>query len=296
MGRNAIFIGLAVLVALALVPAAGASAAVKPLTEERATVLATKLGRQVAKERNVRYWRIQRLVKKRTNRFVFEYFERLRTDDRFCKASVIVEQRGTRRTARLTGSRCGTIRADALATEDAVGEALGSLLPKVPEVRAANEAHSREIEDCEALDVPERWLDEVDRFLELGTESVLYERVAVQLDAFATRLTGIETNDGTLARGAASWRKHLEIVASVPEATREPCPVLLEWERDGFSEASRPNFAQTDALHRSLVRHGRRILDAADRLYLLGVSERTFAASTPYGMLVTAAVEYDRRN
>ena len=37
MGRTALFIGLAALVALALVPA-GASAA-KPLTEERATVL-----------------------------------------------------------------------------------------------------------------------------------------------------------------------------------------------------------------------------------------------------------------
>ncbi len=47
-------------------------------------------------------------------------------------------------------------------------------------------------------------------------------------------------------------------------------------------------------MHHSFIKHERRILGAAERLYLLGVSERVFGAFTPYGLTVQAAVEYDR--
>ena len=295
MGRKPLYILLAALVALTLVPAATASAA-KPLTEERAFVLASKLGREVAKDRDARFWRIQRLVKKRTNRFVFEYFERLRADNRFCRASVVVVQSGNRRTATLGDSRCGTIRAVVLASEEAVSDAIRALLPKVPDYRAANEAHGRKLEACEGLDVPSRYLDDVDRFLELGIESAMYSAVTAELDAHATRLEQIQTTDSVLRAGAESWRKHLQIVASVPEETRDPCPALRRWARDGYSDESRPDFARTNALHRSLVRHGRRTLDAGERLYELGVSDRTLSAFTPYGLVTTAAVEYDKQN
>lgn len=292
MGRKALFIALTAVVALALVPA-GASAAIKPLTEERATVLATKLGREVAKERNVRFWRIQRLVKKRTNRFVFEYFERLRTNDRFCKASVIVEQRGTRRTARLSGSRCGTIRAEVLALEDAIADALRAVEPRTPDVRRSVNAFEEELEPCIDVNFPDELIDEIDDFTELGVELSIYDPVMAELDAFVARLANSGVTDPVLQRGVTSWRKYLEILRDVPPVARDACPALREWARDDFSDESRPvDFARTDALHRSLVRHGRAILDAGDRLFLLGVSERTYTAFTPYGLITSAAVDF----
>jgi hypothetical protein len=295
MGRKPLLTLLAALVAFTLVPAGGASAA-KPLTEERAFVLASKVGREVAKQRNARYWRIQRLVKKRTNRFVFEYLERLREDNRYCLANVVVVQSGNRRTASLTGSRCGTVRADVLAAEEAVSDGIRELLPRAPDVRAAVNAHEKGLEACEPLAVPARYEDDVDHFLELGTEAAMYSAVSAELDAHANRLARIETADSVLRAGIASWRKHIEIMESVPEETGDPCPALRRWERDDFSDASRPDFERTNVLYRSLVRHGRRMLDAGDRVYELGASDRTLAAFMPYGLVVAAAVEYDKQN
>lgn len=294
MVRNTILIGLALLVALALVPA-GASAA-KPLTEERAFVLASKLGREVAKERNVRYWRIQRLVKKRTNRFVFEYFERLRADDRFCRASVVVQQTGNRRTASLSGSRCGTIRPEVLAVEDAIGDALAAVEPRTPEFRTSVNAYEEELEPCADVDFPDELVDEVDDFMELGIELAIYDPVMAELDGFVARLASSGVTDAALQRGVTSWRKYLEILRDIPPVARDACPALRRWARDDFSDESRPvDFARTDALHRSLIRHGRAILDAGDRLYFLGVSERTYTSFTPYGLVTNAAVAFDNR-
>lgn len=292
MSRKALVIALTALVALALVPA---SASAANLTEERATVLATKLGRQVAKERDVRFWRIQRLVKRRTNRFVFEYFERLRGDaNRFCKANVIVEQTGSRRRATMTGSRCGTIRPEVVALEDAIGDALAAVEPKTPEIRASVNAFEEKEEPCIDANFPDELVDEIGDFTELGVELAIYDPVMAELDAFATRIANSGVTDLELQRGVSSWRKYLDVLADIPPVARDACPALRRWARDGYSDESRPvDFARTRALHRSLVRHGRRILDAGDRLFLLGVSERTFVSFTPYGLVTTAAVEFD---
>lgn len=295
MRRRAIFICLAALVALALVPVGSASAA--NLTEERAFVLASKVGANVAKERNARYWRISRLVKKRTNRFVFEYFERLRTNNRFCKATVVVTQTGRSRQASLGDSRCGTIRGDVLASEQEVSDAIASLLPKVRDTRAAVQAYERGLKACETLNIPQRYRDDVDRFLELGVESTMQSKVTAELAAFADNLAAIPTEDRKLEAGATSWRKYLETIAAIPDIARDPCPALREWARDDYAAGSAPvDFDLVASLNRSLVRHGRRILDAGDRLYELGVSDRTLAAFTPYGLITTAAVEYDKQN
>lgn len=288
MRRGAIITGLALLVALALVPA-GASAA--SLTEERATVLATKLGRQVAKERDVRYWRIQRLVKRRTNRFVFEYFERLKGDaNRFCKAFVVVQQRGSRRTATMQGSRCGTMRAEVLALESAIDDAISAIEPKAQDIRSNVDAYSEEIEDCVQLDVPIAYENEVDDFLELGAEPAIFDVVMPELGTFRDRLVASGVTDPALARGVTSWRKYLEMLAELPPVTRDACPALVEWARDDWADESVPvDFDRTSALLRSLTRHGRVILDASDRLYAFGVSDRIYAAFTPYGLVTTAA-------
>ncbi|HEX8647300.1 MAG TPA: hypothetical protein VF715_10400 [Thermoleophilaceae bacterium] len=287
---------LAALVALALVPAGSASAA-KPLTEERATVLATKLGREVAKERNPLYWRIQRLVKKRTNRFVFEYFERLREDDRFCKANVVVQQSGSRRTASLTGSRCATMRADVLAVEDAVAIAIDAVIPKVPQIRAGNRDFERRLESCEALDYPNKYFSDVHLLFELGTDATIYAPIGAEVDAHARRLGGIQTGDSSLRAGFAAWRKVLDILAAAPAIARDPCPPLREWARADYDPSAAPvDFARVRSLHRSLIKYERRILTAGDRLYLLGVPQRVFAAFTPYGLTVQAALEYEPFN
>lgn len=289
MGRKAIYISLAVLVALALAPA-GASAA--NLTEERAFVLASKVGRQAAKDRDVRFWRIQRLVKRRTNRFVYEYFERLREGNRFCRASVVVVQSGSRRSASLGEGRCGTIRPEVLAIENAVGEAFASLQPKRADVRRSYNANSEELEDCvEIDDVPRRYENEVEVFLELSSELAVFEPVLPELDAFAARLADSGATDPALRRGVTSWGKYLQILRDIPPVTRDACPAIRQWARDNYSEDSKPvDFARTTALGRSLVRHGRAILDASDQLLLLGVSETTYVRFTPHGLVTQAAL------
>lgn len=292
MSRKAIVIGLAALVALALAPA---SASAANLTEERATVLASKLGRQVAKERDVRFWRIQRLVKRRTNRFVFEYFERQRGEsNRFCKASIVVEQTGKRRRATMRGSRCGTVRAEVLAVEDAVGDALAAVEPRTPDFRRSVDAYESGLEDCVELEFPRRYRDGVDDLFELGFERSLYDPVTGELASFADRLASSGVTDRVLARGVRSWRKYLEVLADVPAGVRDICPPLRQWARDDYSEASKPaDFARASALLRSLARHGRRMLAAGERLYFLGVSERTYTSFTPYALVINAAVEFD---
>ena len=284
--RRTILIAVLALAA-AFVPASGASAA--NLTEERATVLASKLGREVAKKRNARYWRIARLVTKRTNRFVFEYGERL-SGDRFCRANIVVTQSGSRRRAGLTGSRCAALPAEVLELERAVSGAIRSIEPKIAEVRSGNRAHSRQLEACAALRIPKAYRDDVDRLLELGVEATLYEAVLPELDAFAKRIASVGVRDSGLAAGVESWRKFLDLLEAIPAVAEDPCPALEAWANEGYPAGSQPvDFERLEVLYDAYIRHSRRILRSAERLFHLGVSERTETAFSPYGLMITAA-------
>ena len=259
------------------------AAAFDPLTERSARRIATRLVRQVARERRARWWQLSPAIKVRSTRVVFQYGERI--GDQFCTARVRVEQTRTLRRASLIGGRCRGVPGEALAIERSTSALIRAAQAQWPDVVRSVRRYTRELRGCERLVVPRNRRDDVRRLLEVGEAVALLSPLLAQLDAFVIALERIQPRDPELAAGVDSWRRLLTRFTALPAAATDACTAVREWAAQAYAGDAAPvDFEELRLSIKAIRRHEERIAIAAARLFDLGVSPRIVVGITPEGI------------
>ena len=287
---------MAKITVLALVAAfalpAGASAAVfPPLTEKRALPIATKLARQVAEKRDARSWNLSRAVKVRSNRVVFIYSDRSRSE-RFCTAKLVVEQSARVRRAFLSARECFTSPTEALEIESATSAMMRSVEGQRSETLLSLRRFAKDVRECEGVVFPRGIHDEIDLLYDMGEALAAIDPVLTHLDGFVTRLQEIQPEDLDLARGVVWWRRTVDRLAALPPGIKRPCTALRKWSQTDFSPSTAPfDFDALDQAREDINRFERGIVRAAAHLAELGIAPRIVPGFTPEGVIELATGE-----
>jgi hypothetical protein len=217
---------------------------------------------------------------------VFIYSDRSRQEV-FCTARLVVEQSSTRRSAFLSAPRCNPIPPEALEMERATSALIRAVQGQAADVRRSIRAYEKDLDECEGLVVPRSRHEEVDLLYEAGQLHAAYDPLLIHIDAFVTRLQGIQPDDPELIKGVVWWRRLVTALDALPDVTARPCRAILDWAETNYSNETAPvDFPSLIASLAAMERHERGILRAASRLSELGISQRIVPGFTPEGILV----------
>ena len=285
MIRRATLLAAVFAVGALLVPA-GSSAATEPLTEKNARPLAVKLAKRFAAGRDAVSFDVSdRAAKVRSSRVVFLYEERT-PDVRHCNAKIAVTQSGSFRRAVLYGTLCKPVPDEVLAVERATRAGIRAIRPKAADVVRAVDAALEDNEACEDLKPPKAVRQDVVHLLEADVEIAGYEPVLAELDAHAKALDDIGVKDDRVAAGVISWRRWLDLFASIPAAAKDACSAVRRWADDGYAADRAPiDFDAFDRLTDSFERQDRRFMRASARLDALGANDQAVEGFVPAGLL-----------
>jgi hypothetical protein len=282
------------LIAVFALPAAASAATFRPLNEERALPIATKLARQVAVKRKVRSWNLSPAVKVRPNRVVFIYSDRSRAEV-FCTAKLVVEQSSRLRHAFLAARTCNGIPSEALEMERATSALIRAVEGQRADVRRSVRAYEADLAKCEGLVVPRSRHEEVELLYEAGELHAAFDPLLVHLDGFVTRLQQIQPEDPALASGVVWWRRLVTSLDALPDVTARPCSAVLTWADSNYSDDTAPvDFAQLSQAIAAMRAQERGIIRAAAYLEGIGISPRIVPGFVPEGLLVVALGEEGR--
>jgi hypothetical protein len=303
---------LALAIAALLVPAGGASAAATPPPDEiraaasgqqiksaafaplnRTTArrLALKLAREVASDRNVRWWQLSaRPVKVRSSRITFAYADRTRANT-YCTSTIAVEQptRRLRRTS-FIGGRCTGVPAEALAVERETSRFIRAAQGQESDLRRSIGNYNEQLANCEELRIPRSRLSQVRRIFMAHEYAAAVGPIEGEIGEFVVALDALRLQRPELAAAPRAWEAMnaaVNLIRSEMVDAPQPCDAVRRWARDGWSASASPGdprqgLADAQAAERSLLR-------VARELAALGVSPRAAQGMTPGGLIELAA-------
>ncbi|HEX8052653.1 MAG TPA: hypothetical protein VF517_06650, partial [Thermoleophilaceae bacterium] len=214
---------MALALAALLVPAAGATAApppaelraasgqqitaaaFAPLTKTSARRLALKLARDVARDRDVRWWQLSAPIKVRSSRITFAYADRTRANT-YCTSTIAVEQpsRRLRRTS-FIGGRCRGVPAEALAVERETSRFIRAAHARQPDLRDSIDSYNEQLAECEELRVPRNRLAQVRRIFMAHEFAAAMGPIEAEIGEFVSALDALRLQRPELAAAPRGW-------------------------------------------------------------------------------------------